>query len=322
MGIFKTRRRHGWSGLGGRAVQTLLSLIGASLLIWAIMPLAPGDPARRVLQSRGVVEPTEIEIEDMRRELNLDQPYVVRYVTWAGGVLKGDFGLSWQTGQPVRLEFLKRLPATVMLAVTAFILAMIVAIPAGLLAARWKDRWPDHVLRILALVGSASPSFIIALLFIHFLVIGLGWGRVVLDGHFDQVWMPAGVLAVDIVSIWSRLLRASLLETINQPFALSAKARGASANRVLLVHAFPNASIPLFHAMGISIGSLLGGAIIVETIFTWPGLGRYVIEAITARDLPVVQAYALFSTVCYVSISLLVDIVSAALDPRIVRRFN
>lgn len=305
-----------------RLAQALVSLIGASLLIWAIMPLVPGDPARRILQAQGVVEPTTAEIERMREEQSLDRPFLHRYAIWVAGLVRGDLGLTWQTGEPVTKEFLKRLPATLMLAVTAFGLAATIALPAGSLAAKWHNRWPDSALRFMALLGAASPSFLVALLFIHFVVIQLGWGKVILDGHWHQVFIPASVLAIDISATWSRLLRASLLETMGMPFITCAAARGASSNRMLFIQAMPNAATPLLHAMGISFGSLLGGAIIVETIFTWPGLGRYVVEAITARDLPVVQAYALFSTLCYVSISLLTDFMASVLDPRILRQWN
>jgi ABC-type dipeptide/oligopeptide/nickel transport system permease component len=297
-------------------------MIGASLLIWAIMPLAPGDPARRILQAQGVVEPTGAEIERMRAELHLNKPFVQRYGLWVTGLARGDFGLSWQTGKPVAEEFLERLPATVTLALTAFGLAALVAIPAGILAVKWHHRWPDGLLRLIALCGAASPSFLIALLCIHFVIIGMGWGRVVLDGGGQQVFIPAAVLAVDMSATWSRLLRASLLEIMGRRFISTAAARGASPHRMLLVHATPNAVTPLLHAMGLSFGALLGGAIIVETIFTWPGLGRYVVEAITARDLPVVQAYAVFSTVCFVSASLFTDFISSLMDPRIARQWG
>ncbi len=311
-----------FNSLNGRLTQAILALLGASILIWAIMPLAPGNPARRILQAQGIVEPTNAEIEEMHKVLNLDKPLWNRFLIWLSNVVQGDLGLSWQTGEPIHQEFFKRLPATLKLAGTSFLLAMLLAIPSGLLAAKWHKRWPDTILRILSLFGAAVPSFVIALLFIHFMIIALRWGQVVLDGNMNQVWIPALVLAIDIVATWSRLLRASLLEAKGQPFILSAETRGASENRILLWHAFPNASIPLLHAMGITLGSLLGGTVIVETIFTWPGLGRYVIEAITARDLPIIQAYALFSTICYVSMSFLVDVASWLIDPRIGHRWE
>lgn len=306
-----------WTGenVASRSMQALLSILGASLLIWAIMPLAPGDPARRILQAQGVIEPTTAEIEQMRQDLHLDKTFIQRYATWISGVVQGDFGISWQTGEPIANEFLKRLPSTLILAITAFILACMSSVPAGLIAAKWHNRWPDGFLRLLALFGAASPSFLVSLLFIHFVIIKLGWGKIILDGGWHQVFIPAAVLAIDISATWSRLFRASLLETLGRPFITAAAARGADAQRRLMVHAMPNSLTPLIHAMGISFGSLLGGAIIVETIFTWPGLGRYIVEAITARDLPVVQAYALFSTICYVLISFTADIASSALDP-------
>lgn len=311
-----------FKSLNGRLTQAILALLGASILIWVIMPLAPGNPARRILQAQGIVEPTDLEIEEMHELLHLDKPLWNRYLIWLSNVMRGDFGLSWQTGEPVRQEFFKRLPATLKLACTSFLLAALLAIPSGLLAAKWHKRWPDTILRILSLFGAAVPSFVIALLFIHFMIIALGWGEVILDGNMNQVWIPALVLAIDIVATWSRLLRASLLETKGQPFILSAATRGASENRILLRHAFPNASIPLLHAMGMTLGSLLGGTVIIETIFTWPGLGRYVIEAITARDLPIIQAYAFFSTICFVAMSFLVDVVSWLIDPRIGHRWK
>ena len=305
-----------------RLLSALMSLVGAGLLIWAIMPLAPGDPALRILQQRGIPEPTEVEISEIRLELGLDKPLITRFALWAGDAIRGDLGFSWQTGEPVGHEIARRMPATLILALTAFMIAAFAAIPAGLLAARWHGTWLDGLLRLAALFGAASPSFIVALIFIHLIIIGLGQGQVVLDGTWRQAWLPASVLAIDMISVWSRLLRAGLLGSLGQPYITCARARGASRNRIILFHAFPNASIPLLNAMGISFGSLLGGTVIVETIFTWPGLGRYVIEAISARDLPVVQAYALLSTICYVGVSLLVDVGSSLLDPRIMKRWG
>lgn len=303
--------------VGARLAQALLTALGASLLVWALLPLAPGDPALRVLIARGVSDPTPREIAAERAELGLDRSLAEQYADFLGGAVRGDLGDSYQSGRPVLGEIADVLPATALLAGVALALALLAAVPAALIAAAWVGRWPDGVLRMLALVGSATPGFLVGLMILYVAALGLDWAKVVADGTIASIWAPAIALAIPIAAVWSRLLRASLMEALGSRYTLVAQARGASRVRVLVVHALPNAALPFLTAVGLGVGALLGGAVIVETVFSWPGLGSYVVTAIGARDLAAVQGFAAVSALIFVTTSLLVDLAGTLLDPRI-----
>lgn len=303
--------------IGLRVAQAFLSMLGASILIWALLPLAPGDPALRTLQARGIDNPRPGEIAAMRDELQLDRPLVEQYFTWLGRALRGDLSISYQSGRSVSEEFISRLPATVRLTGLALILSVLLAVAGALLSTAFFERFPDRIVRLLTQVGAACPSFLLGLLALQFIVIALGWGRVISTTSPTDVWLPAICLSIGRASEWTQLLRANLLEAMGAPYTFVAAARGASRFRVLLRHALPNALLPFLNVVGVGIGSLLGGAAIIETVFSYPGIGSYVVTAIMARDLPVVQGFVVVSTLAYVVASLLVDLVSAVVDPRL-----
>lgn len=300
-----------------RVAQALLTALGASLLVWALMPLAPGDPALRVLVSRGVTDPTPREVSAQRTELGLDRPLIEQYGDFLLGAVRGDLGDSYQSGRPVTGEIVATLPATALLAGVALSIALLLAVPAALVAAGWAGQRPDSALRVLSLVGSAVPEFLIGLVILYAAALGLDWIDVVADGTVATVWAPAVALAIPTAAVWSRLLRASLLEALGSRYTLVARARGATRVRVLVRHALPNAALPFLTAIGLGVGGLLGGAVIVEQVFTWPGLGGYVVTAIGARDLAAVQGFAAVSALIYVTTSLVVDLAGTLLDPRI-----
>jgi ABC-type dipeptide/oligopeptide/nickel transport system permease component len=303
--------------IGARLAQTLLTVLGASLLIWALLPLAPGDPARRTLEAMGNDNPRPAEVEAMRAELKLDQPLPGQYLTWLGRAVRGDFSVSWQSGKPVSEEITKRLPATARLAVVTLLLSIGLALVLALIGASFQDRWPDAVARFLTQLGASLPAFLLGLLLLQFVVIRFGMGRVVASGSLADVWLPAFCLSLDRASEWAQLLRAGLLDALNARFTLTAAARGATRWRILWRYALPNALLPFLTVIGIGIGRLLGGVAIVEVVFSWPGLGSFAVTAITARDLPVIQGYVIFCTLTYVLASLLADIAGALLDPRL-----
>lgn len=306
--------------VGVRLGQALLTLLGASLLLWSLLPLAPGDPARRVLLARGVNQPERVEIDAVREELGLDRSLPARYGAWLAGALRGDLGTSYRSGEPVTAELAHRWPATARLAVAALVLSVLVAVPAALVSAGWRDRWPDAGVRFATLVGASTPTFVAGLVALEVIVVRGGWGRTVSDGSWSQVWLPAATLAVAVTPTWTRLLRAGLLEELGAGYPLVAQARGAGRLRVLVVHALPNAALPFLAAVGVGAAALLGGAAVVETVFTWPGMGSYLVAAIGARDVPVVVGFAALGTLAYVTTSFLVDMVALALDPRRRRR--
>ncbi|MFD6397457.1 ABC transporter permease [Nocardia sp. NPDC060249] len=300
-----------------RVVEAGLTLLGASVLIWALLPLAPGDPARMILLAQGVPEPTPEQISALAHSLSLDRTVFEQYAHWLWGVVQGDLGLSFVSGRPVSGEFGERLPATLTLASTALFLALALSVVLGVVAARHPGRWPDHGTRWLALVFASVPGFVVALLLIQVFVVGLGFGKAALDGTWGQVWLPAVCLAVGLSDTWSRLLRANLLTFMDSPTGAVLRARGASRWRILWRHALPNSAVPSLHALAVGTAVLLGGATVVETVFTWPGLGSYVVESVRTRDLPVIQAFTVFATASYVISSLVADLLSAVIDRRI-----
>lgn len=303
--------------IGGRVLQALLTILGASVVIWALLPLAPGDPALRLLQARGVQDPQMQEIAAVRQEWGLDQPLHLQYVRWLSRAVRGDLSTSYQTGRPVLAELGKRLPVTLRLTGLALVIALTLSVIGALVGTAYWERWPDQLLRFLTQIGASTPSFLIGLLALQYIVVGLGIGQVLSGGETRLILLPALTLAVGRTADWSQLLRANLLDAIGANYTFVAAARGATKVRVLVRYALPNAALPFFTAVGVGIGGLIGGAAIVEAVFTWPGIGSYVLAAISARDFPVVQGFVVISVLAYVVASLLVDLGSVLLDPRI-----
>lgn len=300
-----------------RLTQALVSLWVASVLVWSMLLFTPGDPALRVLAAKHITDPTPEQVAEQQERMGLDQSPVERYFDWLSGALRGDLGESWSSGRPVADELASRLPATVILTVAALGLAVTSALALGCLAGYAPRRWPDAVVRAVVLVAAAVPSFVVATLLLDVVVVRWGWFQVVTDGSWSTVLLPAVTLAPAPAAAWARLLRAGILEARRAPYLQVAEARGASPMRLIGYHALPNALVPFLTIVGTGTASLLGGAPVVETIFTWPGVGRYAVEAITARDLPVVQGFTLLAVAAYVAVSMVVDVVAAAIDPRL-----
>lgn len=303
-----------------RIAQAVLTALAASVIVWAILPLAPGDVAERVLLGRGVQEPTSAEIEATREALGLNEPLIVQFITWLGGVFQGDLGQSFTSQAPVTQEIMERLPATFMLLGLALLFSIAFSLILALIAAAYQDRWPDHLIRLYTQIGAALPTFVFALLALTFVVVGFQMGRVLADPSWSAALIPAFIIGLDRAASWTQLLRAGLLEAMASGYAEVARARGASDRRILLRHALPNAFLPFLTAIGISVGALIGGTPLIEAIFTWPGLGAYLLEALTSRNYPVIQGYVLIAALSYVAASLLVDVVAMVLDPRLRRQ--
>ncbi|WP_226356151.1 MULTISPECIES: ABC transporter permease [unclassified Pseudonocardia] len=300
-----------------RLGQALLTLAGAAVLVFGMLAVTPGDPAQRVLQARGVLEPAPAAVAAVRAELRLDDPLPVRFGRWAGDAVRGDLGVSWRTGRPVAAEFAQRLPATLRLTVAALGIAVVAALALGTTAALGAGRWPDTVSRVVALVLLVVPGFVLGVVLLDLVVVRAGLGRVIADGGWGTVLLPALVLAAGSVPVWSRVLRTSLVEAGGAGHVTVARARGAGPLRVLLVHRLPHALAPFLTMVGLGTAALIGGASIVESVFTWPGVGRFTVEAITARDMPVIVGFTLLAVVAYVVASLVLDLVCAVIDPRL-----
>lgn len=300
-----------------RLLQASLTLFGVSIITWALLLLPPDDPALRLLQARGVQDPTPEQIVAVREALALDRPWFVQYFEWLQRALQGDLSLSYQSGRPVLEELGKRLPATLVLSGTGLGLAIVFTVLGGMIAAAYAERWPDRIIRNATQISAALPTFILGLLTLRFIVIELGIGRVLSGGQWEYVWLPALCLAVNRAAEWTQLLRASLIESLGSSYVFVAQARGATKFRLLWRYAFPNALLPLLTAIGVGVGGMLGGAAITEAIFTWPGIGSYVLAAINARDYPVIQGFVILMSSSYIIASFFVDSVVILLDPRL-----
>lgn len=297
--------------------QALLALFGMTLLVWALLPLTPGDPAERTLLGRGMAEPDPAQIEILRRELALDRPYHEQYVLWMGKLAQGHLGISYRSKQPVERELAKRVQATLLLAVGGVVMAISLALPLALLAARYQNGWPDQLSRVFALVGTSLPSFWIGLLLLDLFAVRLRWTSALAKPDLAHLPLPAFVLGLGLASVLTRMLRAGLVAEMGRRYALVLRARGASTWRVLLRHALPNAALPSLNVLALGIGGLLGGAAAVETVFTWPGMGLYIVDAIGARDLPVIQGFAVISAGIFILVNLCADVAGVLLDPRL-----
>ncbi|WGX99280.1 ABC transporter permease [Nocardioides sp. L-11A] len=299
-----------------RVVEAVVSLLIASGLVWALQLFAQGDPARRILKARGVADPSPAMLADFRAEHGMDDGMLHRYLDWTWGVLHGDLGTSWRTGRPVAGEFLDRLPATVVLAATALVIALVLSTVLAMVPVVWRRASLDHTARLAAAAFIVVPNFLLAVVFLEIVVRRLGFGRVVTDGSFATVGLPALALALGTAGYWSRILRTSLLEAASATYLDVSTARGSGPLRRTVLHVLPNALPTFLTVVGVGTASLLAGAPVIEAIFTWPGVGRYTIDAILARDVPVVQAFTLLSVAVYIVVSLLVDLAILAIDPR------
>lgn len=301
-----------------RLLLLIPMLAGASVVIFLMLRLGPSDPALDYLRL-SKVPPTPQALADAREMLGLDQPLIEQYLNWIGRALQGDFGISYALQRPVLPDILHFFPATLSLAGLALAPTFGVSIPLGILAARHRDRWPDHLVRMLAFLGVSIPNFWLSFLLVLLFSVHLGWlppmGR---QGPLSLI-MPIVAVALMSLAINARLLRASMLEVAGQRHVRYARLRGLSERAIERRHILRNAWLPIITTTGMHVGELLGGALVIESIFGWPGVGRYAVSAILNRDYPVIQCFTLFMVVIFALCNLLVDVVYAAADPRIRR---
>jgi peptide/nickel transport system permease protein len=302
----------------GRLASLVPVLLGVSLLAFALANLAPGDPAEQALRQGGQ-EPTREQVQALRHRLGLDAPLPVRYARWLGGALRGDLGRSYADGRPVAGELARRFPATLELAVAALGLAVVVGVGGGVVAAVRRDSPLDQASRVGALLFAALPGFALALWLVAVFAVRLHLLPVAGFGGGDpaHLALPATTLAGATAATLLRLTRSSMLEVGGLDFLRTARAKGLSEGAVLWGHALRNALLPVVTVAATGFGRMLGGAAIVEVIFAWPGVGKYAVDAIYARDYPVVQGFVLWMGVTFVLVNLGADLLSHRLDPRI-----
>lgn len=302
------------------ALRRLLTLPPLLLLVsfalFAILRLGRGDPALDYLRL-AQIPPTDAALALARAELGLDRPLLAQYAAWLGGALRGDLGASWFTRRPVTEEIAQYLPATLQLAGAAMLMVLALGLPLGIWAALRRDRWPDHLARAVAFVGVSVPNFWLGFLLVLLFAVWLGWlpamGR---DGP-GSIVLPAVATAAMSACVMLRLTRASVLGALGEPHLRFARARGLPRRTILGRHVVLNAMVPPLTAMGLHLGELMGGAMVVETVFGWPGLGRWALQAIADRDYPVLQGFVVVLTLVFVLGNLSVDLAYAWLDPRV-----
>jgi peptide/nickel transport system permease protein len=314
-----------------RLLEMVPTILMITLVVFIMMRSIPGDPVVAMLGDAY----TQEDAERIRHDYGLDKPVVVQYVIWLGKLVQGDWGTSILSGRPVLQDVMIRLPVTFELIVLSMGVALAIAIPAGIIGALRQNTWADYTATSVAMIGVSIPEFFIGVLLLLIFSIGLGgWlpssGWVYLPGtcptmvcgvslwgNLQHVLMPALALGVGRAALLTRLLRASMLEVIRTEYVTTARAKGLAEKPVVFKHALKNALIPTITVMGLQVGFLIGGAIVVETLFAMPGLGTFGIDAIIARDYQQVQGFALITAFVFVGINLLVDLTYTLLDPRI-----
>lgn len=299
-----------------RVLLLIPMLLGTSLFIFLILRLGPSDPALDYLRL-SKIPPTPQAVESARELLGLDKPIMTQYFHWLSDALHLDFGISYATQKPVLPDLLYFLPATLQLAGLALALTIILSVPMGMLAARYREKWPDQLVRVIAFIGVSMPNFWLGFLLILLFSIHLGWLPPMGKGEAKHLIMPVIAISLMSLAINAWLLRASMLEVAGQRHVRYARLRGLSEMTVERSHILRNAWLPVITAIGMHIGELLGGALIIESIFSWPGVGRYAVSAIMNQDYPVIQCFTLLMVVIFVLCNLVVDIIYAIADPRI-----
>ena len=304
-----------------RLLQLLPTLLTASILIFFIIALAPGDPAAMRLGP----EATQEEIQNERERLGLDQPLPIRYAIWMGDVLSLNLGRSLYTNRPVTELIGEAFPKTVELSLTALVVSLLIGIPLGIWAALHKDQWPDTLITGFNALGLAIPSFWLGILLILFFSVqtrllppsGAGPAELGFPANFRYLIMPVATIAISNLSVFSRFMRSALIDVLSEDFIRTARAKGLSEWLVIARHALKNALIPIVTIVGIQFGILLGGAVVTESVFAYPGIGRLTVTAILNRDYPVVQATLMLVVLIFLIANTLVDLLYGYLDPRV-----
>jgi peptide/nickel transport system permease protein len=296
-----------------RILLTIPTLFFVLTVVFALLRLIPGDPVVAMLGESAQM----VDVQAMRKELMLDQPLFSQYINYVSHLLRGELGASWSLKLPIHVLIFSRLPATIELAIAATVIAILISFPLGMLSAMKPNSLIDRFCSVLAVSGVAIPHFWLGPLLILFFSIFLGWFPVSGKAGWSSIVLPALTLGTAMAAILARMLRSSLLEEFNSDYVRTARAKGADSFRILFRHALRNAFAPVLTILGLQFGGLLTGAIITETIFAWPGIGRLLIQAIYSRDYPLVQACILVFAFIYTLMNMLVDVLYTALDPRV-----
>lgn len=306
-----------------RLLMLIPVLLGTVFIVFFIMDLAPADPAKIILGESA----TEENVQELREEMGLDRPFIVRYCAYVGGIIKGDFGVSYKNNQPVSAEIIKRLPNTAILAFSGALFAVVFGIVVGIISAKHQYSIFDNVFMIITLIGAAAPAFWCGLILVLVFSLKLGWfpssgmgsGLV---GLTKSLILPAVTIGLHGAATTARTTRSTMLEIIRQDYIDTARSKGLKESVITRKHMLRNAWIPIITVVGLNFGVLLGGSVLTETVFSWPGVGRYVVESIKTQDIPSVLGCVVTLAVLFTFVNLLVDILYAFVDPRIKAQYK
>lgn len=299
-----------------RLVQLVAVLLGVTFLTFMVTQAAPSDAAEMKYVSMGMMPSAEL-LEQTREEMGLNDPVLVQYVRWLGNVLHGDLGTSTKFSEPVLTQLMKKLPMTLKLAAVSGLVMILISFLLGILSAVKKNKFVDYIIRFVSFFGVSMPNFWLGLLLMYVFAVCLNWLKVVSTDTPAGMILPVATLVIPMISSYVRQIRAAVLEELNSNYVTGAWARGIPEWKIIFCHVLPNAMFPIITLVGLSVGHLLGGAAIIETLFSWQGIGNMVVEAIRVRDYPLIQGYVIWMAIIYVVVNLVVDISYRFLDPQI-----
>ncbi|TYS68240.1 ABC transporter permease [Sutcliffiella horikoshii] len=302
--------------IGSRLFQLIIMILILSFITFVLMKITPGDPVRALLKVDDVISTTE-DKERVMKEYGFDKPIVIQYVQWLWNVAQLDLGESIISKRPVMEIILDKLPATFALSVGGLIALFVIAVPLGVLGAVYEGKWPDYISRWFAILGASIPSFWLGLLLIYFFSLKWNLLPVMGKGTLTHFVLPSITLGVAMAPLYIKLLRERLVSTLQSTYIESAYARGLGKGRILLFHALRGSLVPLVTMFGLSIGSLLGGVTVIEILFSWPGMGEMIVQAVMQRDYPLIQGYILVVGLIVVMTNLIVDFLYLIIDPQI-----
>jgi peptide/nickel transport system permease protein len=301
--------------------QLVAVMIGASFLTFSLTYLSPGDPAVMMFEAANIT-PSKEALEEARERMGLNRPFHVQYVHWIGQIMVGDLGNSYADSRPVGDILKQKIPMTLKLSVTALGFLLIFSLTMGVLSALYQNQFPDFLIRGISFCGISIPDFWLGLILILYFIVKLGWFKITDPYDPMSVILPGVTLAIPMIGRYSRQVRTALLEELSTDYVTGVRARGIPERIIIFRHVLPNALTGLLTLFGLSTAYLMGGTVIVETIFSWPGLGSMAMEAISFRDYSLLQSYVLLMAVIYVSVSFIVDIITHIIDPRIREKYR
>jgi peptide/nickel transport system permease protein len=299
-----------------RFLELIVLLVVLSMLTFLLMYLAPGDPAEKRLSSQGVAVTKEV-LNAERERMGLMRPFLVRYGEWAINVLHGDFGVSFKDDLPVAPKIVKGLKNTIVLALSSLLLSLVISVPLGVYSAVKENSIFDHIVRLFSFIGNSLPNFLLSVLLMYFFCIRLNLFPIIASGNFDGLILPALCLAIPMSTRFIRQIRTEILTELKKDYVVGLKSRGVREKDILFHNVLYNSLGHIFTIVALQIGVLMGGSVVIETIFRWPGIGKLVMDSIDARDYPVIMGFVIVMGTIYVVLNFLSDVLSKVIDPRV-----